>query len=692
MKKLVPLTTALMFTMVICKAQCPIGQVPVTLEISTDNYGEEGYWELVPAGNACGIGTIISGGNTAQLNCNSAGTPATSTTGNGYANNSIISVPYTCLTSGASYSIKYIDDYGDGGFSFKVKVNGYIVSIFSGAGSSHTFTFLANEPPNYDLASSKYMNTTFLQTNYILNNATINLKLKAFNWGKQTINSLKLNYSVNSGSTVSNVISGLNLANYSDTVLSATTPFSSTTNGTYNIKMWFSDFNGSNIDSIPLNDTTLKTITVGDAIPNIIASYIGFNLSNTVVVSSSNQVSTPVDIDFHPNLVRKEMWVLNKNTEASGGSSVIVSNTSTPNQTSVYKEDGNNWHFMSLPTAMAFSDNENFGTSPGVFDANHNGGAPFTGPALWTSDLAIYGGPAAGNGDHLDMLHESPNCQGIAWEKENVFWVFDGYNNDIVRYDFAGDHNPGNDDHSDGIIHRYADFAVAKDPAEIVPSHLALDKNRQWLYIVDNGNDRIMRINIQTGNVGGTPSFGPHEPVHEYQMVTGYTYETVVSSGLTSPCGIDIIDNRMLVTDHTTNEIIFYDITALPAVELYRVIIPNTNGIMGVKVGPDGKIYVVDNGNNRVIRLEPTSLNSVTELSANQIFNVFPTLVSDKINISTSSTNYYNINVYNSLGQVIVTRNENSNCKIETSLWQSGIYTVQIQSNNNLITKKIIKQ
>jgi len=360
MKKSILLSIALMFMIVISKAQCPIGQVPVTLEISTDNYGEEGYWELVPFGNSCGAGTIISGGNTSQLNCTSAGTPVTSTAGNGYANNTTNTTAITCLNMGSSYSIKYIDDYGDGGFSFKVKVNGYIIAIFSGAGSSHTFTFVANEPPNYDLASSKYMNTTFLQTNYILNNATINLKLKAFNWGKQTINSLKLNYSVNSGSTVSNIISGLNLANYTDTILTATTPFSSPTNGNFNIKMWFSDLNGSNLDSVPLNDTTTKVITVGDDTPNIIASYIGYNLSNNTVVSSSNQVSTPVDIDFHPNLARKEMWVLNKNTEAIGGTSVIVSNTSTSNQTSVYKEDGNNWHFMSLPTAMAFSDNENF--------------------------------------------------------------------------------------------------------------------------------------------------------------------------------------------------------------------------------------------------------------------------------------------------------------------------------------------
>lgn len=690
MKQTILILAALVFLIPASYAQCPIGEVSVSLEIVTDDYGQEGYWQLVPAGNGCGTGTILSGGNIAQLNCGSAGSPVTSSTGNGYGSNTTNLSPDTCLPVGGSYDIKYIDDYGDGGFTFKVKVNGFIIAVFTGSTGFQTFNFAAIEPPGYNLSSSKMLNTTFLQTNFITNGSPINLKLKASNWGTQTISSVTFNYMVNGGTVVSDVLSGLSIANYSDSVLVSPTPFSSTVNGVYNIKMWFSDLNGSFPDSVPANDTTLKIITVGDDIPNLISTYIGYHVSNNTVVSSSNQVSTPVDIDFHPNYARKEMWVLNQNTEAIGGTSVIVSNTGTGSQTSVYKEDGNNWHFMSLPTAMAFSDNENFANSPGVFDANHNGGEPFTGPALWTSDLSIYGGPAAGNGDHLDMLHESPYSQGIAWEKENAFWVFDGYNNDIVRYDFAGDHDPGNSDHSDGIIHRYADFSVAKDPGGVVPSHMVLDKNKQWLYIVDNGNDRIMRIDITTGTVGGNPSFGPHEPVHEYKMVSGYTYHTVVSGGLTSPCGIDILDDRLIVTDHATNQIIYYDITSIPAAELYRVTIPNTNGIMGVKVGPDGKIYVVDNGNNKVIKLEPTVLNSAWEHAPKAVFNIFPTCTRDKINITSSSREPYSVRVLNSIGQSVMQTQLAGNGVLSASELSSGIYFVQINSSETTFTQKII--
>ena len=74
------------------------------------------------------------------------------------------------------------------------------------------------------------------------------------------------------------------------------------------------------------------------------------------------------------------------------------------------------------------------------------------------------------------MLHESPYSQGVAWEIDNVFWIFDGYNNDIVRYDFVDDHNPGNSYHGDAIVRRYSDESVAKDPAGIVPSHMILDE------------------------------------------------------------------------------------------------------------------------------------------------------------------------------------------------------------------------
>jgi hypothetical protein len=40
------------------------------------------------------------------------------------------------------------------------------------------------------------------------------------------------------------------------------------------------------------------------------------------------------------------------------------------------------------------------------------------------------------------MLHESPQCMGITHDPErntpfgNVYWVFDGLNSTLIRYDF----------------------------------------------------------------------------------------------------------------------------------------------------------------------------------------------------------------------------------------------------------------
>ena len=72
------------------------------------------------------------------------------------------------------------------------------------------------------------------------------------------------------------------------------------------------------------------------------------------------------------------------------------------------------------------------------------------------------------------MLHESQYARGIASEEDNVFWVFDGNNNDLVRYNFVEDHGPGNGYDGDAIIHRYSDNSVSKDVNNKVVSHLVV--------------------------------------------------------------------------------------------------------------------------------------------------------------------------------------------------------------------------
>src|SRR5690606_3474583 len=101
----------------------------------------------------------------------------------------------------------------------------------------------------------------------------------------------------------------------------------------------------------------------------------------------------------------------------------------------------------------------------------------FMGPTLWSADLDIYAqtNPAAVDflgfdlGSHLDMLHESPLCMGIAWVSDNVYFTFDGLTGSISRYDFVEDHGAGFDDHSDGIVERFVDAGVSR--VEGVPSH-----------------------------------------------------------------------------------------------------------------------------------------------------------------------------------------------------------------------------
>jgi hypothetical protein len=368
---------------------------------------------------------------------------------------------------------------------------------------------------------------------------------------------------------------------------------------------------------------------------------------------------------------------------------VIYDNPGETNQADISLVDQNAWHFMSLPTGIAFGKNGNFANSPGVFDANHNGGAAFTGPALWSGDLGVYAQPSGGNGSHLDMLHVSPYSQGIAHEKQNVYWVFDGYNNDIVRYDFVNDHGPGNSFHEDAIIHRYKDFAVSRDPNHKVVSHLVVSNG--FVYSVDYGNKRVFRIEIGTGSIGNTPAYGPFENIVEYKYIVDYNWEEVVTTGLVEPAGIEIIENHMLVTDYATGEIIVYDITNMPATELGRIPTGAT-GIMGVKIGPKGNIWFVDFDKNTVNRVDRSSVG-VSEMDLALKMNLYPNPANDRLGIKVLDTGIIKVEVSNALGVVIYSDSFEGNKKtINTSNWASGLYFVKVINGSKMSVKNVLIQ
>ena len=125
-------------------SQCPAGQMEITIEVLTDDWGNETYWQLVPFGNACNQAPIFIGGNTTALGCASGGTQ-TSPAG-GYASNSTITEGPWCLDEGVQYNIISIDSYGDGQATFRVRANGAVIGEYDEDGGFQIFTFLVQEP------------------------------------------------------------------------------------------------------------------------------------------------------------------------------------------------------------------------------------------------------------------------------------------------------------------------------------------------------------------------------------------------------------------------------------------------------------------------------------------------------------------------------------------------------------------
>ena len=125
------------------------------------------------------------------------------------------------------------------------------------------------------------------------------------------------------------------------------------------------------------------------------------------------------------------------------------------------------------------------------------------------------------------------------------------------------------------------------------------------LYICDTGNQRILRMNTNSGSINyNLTPYG--ENIEGYYSMNGAEYETIIDSGLVSPTGIDIYDNYLLVSDYSTGEIIVYDISQENNIqEIKRLQTNMTNEVMGIKVGPDGSIWYVCTNSNKLYQMLP---------------------------------------------------------------------------------------
>ncbi|MEC8191734.1 MAG: hypothetical protein VX127_03320 [Myxococcota bacterium] len=345
------------------------------------------------------------------------------------------------------------------------------------------------------------------------------------------------------------------------------------------------------------------------------------NVTVAVVGDESDGLNLPRDLAFNPD-DPGELWVVNRTDDSVS----IFSNVGTADQSSEHIVDPFAMHFMDNVSSIAFgapmhseSAASNFATCQESTNTYNDRGDPnyFMGPTLWSSDPDIFGesnrdaieyltdlfGFYTDLGSHLDMLHESPLCMGIAFDYDNVYWAFDGYNRSIYRYDFQEDHGPGYDDHGDGIIARYAEGEIGYEAD--VPSHLILDADSRLLYIADTQNNRIAILDTDSG-VEGDPLLRAERPYTTHYEMDGeeiWTFIDGAEVGLESPSGIELVDGVLLVTDNQTSEIVAFDMDG-SVVDRVNTGLP-AGSLMGIFARTIEDLWIVDAVGNRVLNLTP---------------------------------------------------------------------------------------
>jgi hypothetical protein len=241
-------------------------------------------------------------------------------------------------------------------------------------------------------------------------------------------------------------------------------------------------------------DSTAPTTTTPPAVPEWGADPIV-----RTVADASAPLAVPRDLAFHPDHP-DELFVVNRATD----SVTVLFDPDTADQTAEVYDDAYGDHFMEEVSSLAFGDtttvpNEDpvstFATCQESRNTYDDTAPPndFMGPSLWPADLDIFAQVHQHDdllGSHLDMLHQSPLCMGIAHESANAYWVFDGMHAEIVYYDFQQPHGYGEEDHTDGIVRTYPEADVLRVPD--VPSHLELDPDSGLLYVADTGHGRVL--------------------------------------------------------------------------------------------------------------------------------------------------------------------------------------------------------
>ncbi|MCP4498494.1 MAG: hypothetical protein GY822_00810 [Deltaproteobacteria bacterium] len=318
------------------------------------------------------------------------------------------------------------------------------------------------------------------------------------------------------------------------------------------------------------------------------------------ISDGSDGLSAPRDLAFNPD-DDIQLWAVNYNDNSISE----LLEPGTDYQTPLHFNSFGSAHFLAHPAALAFGESGLMATAQEEDRETQGpvaaGGSPadFMGPSLWPTNLSDFDG---GHASHMDMLHNSPNSTGMAWETGNAYWNFDGAHNAITRYDFRTDHGQGGAYHGDGITARYVSGEVSYLPN--VSSHMEFDHDTSLLYIADSGNNRIAVLDTTTGTRGSV--MGPNYDGGEQYLVDGASLSTLIDGvnveGLNQPSGLELHDGMIFVSDYESGMIFAFSKEG----EVLDYIDTGLGGgaLQGMAFSSTGELFFVNTDGNSIWRLQ----------------------------------------------------------------------------------------
>lgn len=317
----------------------------------------------------------------------------------------------------------------------------------------------------------------------------------------------------------------------------------------------------------------------------------------TVVATADDGLDVPRDLAFNPE-GPEQLWITN-----NGSSTVtIVRNPGTPDRDARTTNGDGNTHFLAHPSALAFGTGAMLATAQETDDVTERGAPPdFMGPTLWDSTYDDFDG---GHDSHIDMLHNSPNAVGIAWEADNIYWVVDGAHRSLTRYDFDRPHERGGTDHRQGFVMRYANGMLTYTPN--VSSHAEFDHETNRIYVSEPGANRVAVFDPASAEMGSR--ILPNYDGTRQNMMSGGTLETFIDGAqheLRRPAGLALVGDIFYVTDNETSRITAFNREGRRVDWLDLSSQVREGGLQGITVDARGYLYVTDARDNRVLEIAP---------------------------------------------------------------------------------------